>query len=110
MMQLELPLLVYDIVRNVPPGRVTTYNAIAETVGYRNAARVVGLILNLSHYEQVPIPAHRVVTRNGVLSRKQHFVNEKKLQQMLEEEGVSVVDNQIVDFEKHFWHPSEMYN
>ena len=103
----ELPLLVYEIVRKIPFGRVTTYSAIAETVGHRKASRLIGYLMNLSHSEKIPVPAHRVVNRNGVLTGKHHFENEDKMQELLEAEGVIVENNQIVDFEKYFWHPSE---
>jgi len=95
---------VYHVVRQIPYGRVSTYGAIAKAIGAAKSARTVGYAMNASHqYDDVP--AHRVVNRNGVLTGKQHFPGTQVMQQMLEAEGVKVVDDKIVDFEQHLWIP-----
>lgn len=95
---------VYDIVRQIPEGKVTSYGAIAKALGSARSARMVGWAMNASHgYDDVL--AHRVVNRIGMLSGKHHFDGTNLMQQLLENEGIKVVDNQIVDFEKHFWQP-----
>jgi methylated-DNA-protein-cysteine methyltransferase related protein len=96
---------VYDVTRLVPKGRVTTYGAIARYLGATRSARMVGWALNSSHTLPGLIPAHRVVNRNGMLSGKHHFGGQKIMQQLLENEGVIVIDDCIVDFEKLFWDP-----
>lgn len=95
---------VYEIVRQIPHGKVTSYGAIAKTLGAARSARMVGWAMNASHNLD-DVPAHRVVNRNGLLSGKHHFDGTNLMQQLLENEGVKVVDNQIVDFEKVFWNP-----
>lgn len=96
---------VYAIVRQIPLGKVTSYGAIAKALGTARSARMVGWAMNASHTIE-DVPAHRVVNRNGVLSGKHHFEGTNLMQQLLENEGIVVVNNQIVDFEKHFWvHP-----
>lgn len=95
---------VYEIARQIPEGKVTSYGAIAKALGAARSARMVGWAMNASHNRE-DIPAHRVVNRNGLLSGKHHFDGTNLMQQLLENEGIEVVDNQIVDFEKHFWQP-----
>jgi methylated-DNA-protein-cysteine methyltransferase-like protein len=95
---------VYVIARQIPEGRVTSYGAIAKALGTGRSARMVGWAMNASHNRE-DIPAHRVVNRKGLLSGKHHFAGTNLMQQLLENEGVKVVNNQIIDFEKHFWHP-----
>ena len=95
---------VYEIARLIPEGKVTSYGAIAKALGAARSARMVGWAMNASHNME-DIPAHRVVNRNGVLSGKHHFEGTNLMQQLLENEGIEVVDNQIVDFEKYFWQP-----
>lgn len=95
---------VYAIARLIPEGRVTSYGAIAKALGTARSARMVGWAMNASHNME-DVPAHRVVNRNGVLTGKHHFDGTSLMQQLLESEGVEVVNNQIVDFEKHFWQP-----
>lgn len=95
---------VYEIARQIPEGRVTSYGAIAKALGAARSARMVGWAMNASHNRE-DIPAHRVVNRNGLLSGKHHFDGTNLMQQLLESEGIKVVNNQIVDFEKHFWQP-----
>ena len=95
---------VYVIARQIPEGKVTSYGAIAKALGTGRSARMVGWAMNASHNRE-DIPAHRVVNRKGLLSGKHHFAGTNLMQQLLENEGVKVVNNQIIDFEKHFWHP-----
>lgn len=95
---------VYDIVRQIPEGSVTSYGAIAKALGTARSARMVGWAMNASHNIE-DVPAHRVVNRQGMLSGKHHFEGTNLMQQLLENEGIAVIDNQIVDFEKHFWNP-----
>jgi methylated-DNA-protein-cysteine methyltransferase-like protein len=95
---------VYVIARQIPEGKVTSYGAIAKALGTGRSARMVGWAMNASHNRE-DIPAHRVVNRKGLLSGKYHFAGTNLMQQLLENEGVKVVNNQIIDFEKHFWHP-----
>ncbi|MBB1192671.1 cysteine methyltransferase [Flavobacterium sp. SOK18b] len=95
---------VYDIVRQIPYGKVTSYGAIAKALGAARSARMVGWAMNASHTLE-DVPAHRVVNRNGLLTGKMHFDGTNLMQQLLENEGIVVVDNQIVDFKKHFWQP-----
>ena len=95
---------VYEIVRQIPEGKVTSYGAIAKALGAARSARMVGWAMNASHNLN-DVPAHRVVNRIGMLSGKHHFEGTNLMQQLLENEGIQVVDNQIIDFEKHFWEP-----
>ncbi|WP_291274274.1 MGMT family protein [Flavobacterium sp.] len=95
---------VYEIVKQIPEGRVTSYGAIAKAIGAGRSARIVGYAMNASHYLE-DVPAHRVVNRNGVLTGKHHFEGTNLMQQLLENEGIEVVNNQIVDFKKHYWEP-----
>jgi len=95
---------VYDVARQIPYGKVTSYGAIAKVLGAARSARMVGWAMNASHNLE-DIPAHRVVNRNGLLTGKHHFDGTNLMQQLLESEGIVVIDNQIVDFEKHFWIP-----
>ncbi|MEN9323753.1 MAG: base-flipping protein [Bacteroidota bacterium] len=95
---------VYQVARQIPAGRVTSYGAIAKAIGSAQSARMVGYAMNASH-NMPDIPAHRVVNRNGLLTGKHHFQGTSLMQQLLENEGITVVNNQIVAFEKHFWQP-----
>ena len=95
---------VYEIVKQIPEGKVTSYGAIAKALGTARSARMVGWAMNASHKTE-DVPAHRVVNRKGLLSGKHHFDGTNLMQQLLENEGIEVVDNQIVDFEKYFWEP-----
>ena len=95
---------VYQVARKIPAGRVTSYGAIARAIGAGKSARMVGYAMNASH--NLPdIPAHRVVNRNGLLTGKHHFQGTSLMQQLLENEGIQVKNNQILDFDKHFWTP-----
>lgn len=96
---------VYEVVRLIPLGRITTYGAIAKTLGTAKSARMVGWAMNASHSKE-NIPAHRVVNRKGLLTGKHHFEGTNLMQQLLEAEGIQVIDNQIQDFQKHFWDPT----
>ena len=96
---------VYEIVRQIPEGKVTSYGAIAKALGAARSARMVGWAMNVSHNLE-DVPAHRVVNRIGMLSGKHHFEGTNLMQQLLENEGIKVVENQIIDFEKHFWEPN----
>jgi methylated-DNA-protein-cysteine methyltransferase-like protein len=95
---------VYAIAREIPYGKVTSYGAIAKALGTARSARMVGWAMNASHNME-DVPAHRVVNRKGLLTGKLHFDGTNLMQQLIENEGIEVVDNQIVDFEKHFWQP-----
>ncbi|MFZ5941453.1 MAG: MGMT family protein [Bacteroidota bacterium] len=96
---------VYEITRLIPPGRVTTYGAIARYLGSPQASRMVGWALNNSHSGEDFIPAHRVVNRNGLLSGKHHFGGSRVMEELLRSEGVEVVDDQVVRFRELFWDP-----
>lgn len=97
---------VYQVVRLIPRGRVTSYGAIARFLGSSGSARMVGWAMNASHTMVPPVPAQRVVNRTGLLSGQHHFGEPNRMQQLLEAEGVPVVDNQIQDFNKYFWDPT----
>ena len=96
---------VYEVARQIPSGRVTSYGAIAKYLGATKSARIVGYAMNSSGEKDVP--AHRVVNRKGLLTGKHHFEGTNLMQQLLENEGVEVVDNQIQNFEALFWDPSK---
>ncbi|WP_081210584.1 MGMT family protein [Salegentibacter sediminis] len=96
---------VYETVRQIPFGRVTSYGAIARAIGSPQSARMVGWAMNASHNLE-NVPAHRVVNRKGLLSGKHHFGDSNAMQNLLEAEGLSVSENKVVDFEKYFWDPS----
>lgn len=97
---------VYEVARLIPYGRVTSYGAIAKYLGAARSARMVGWAMNgAGKYED--IAAHRVVNRKGLLTGKHHFQGTNLMQQLLESEGVEVVDNQIQNLEKYFWDPSK---
>lgn len=97
---------VYEVARLIPYGRVTSYGAIAHYLGAKRSARLVGYAMNNSHDKNVP--AHRVVNRKGLLTGKHHFNGTHLMQQLLENEGVVVVDNQIQDFDSVFWDPTQV--
>jgi len=96
---------VYDLVRCIPAGRVTSYGAIARFIGAPQSSRMVGWAMNASHLQPGNLPAHRVVNRNGVLTGKHHFRHESLMQELLESEGIAVENDRILDFGKHFWDP-----
>lgn len=95
---------VYEVARQIPYGKVTSYGAIAKVLGAARSSRMVGWAMNASHNLE-DVPAHRVVNRKGLLTGKHHFDGTNLMQQLLESEGIVVNENQIVDFEKHFWMP-----
>ena len=99
---------VYKTARLVPFGRVTSYGAIAVYLGAARSARMVGWAMNNSHNQTEDVPAHRVVNRKGLLTGKHHFNGTNLMQQLLENEGIVVVENQIQDFEKVFWNPIDL--
>ena len=95
---------VYKVVRTIPFGRVTTYGLIAKKLGSASSARTVGWALNASHNDS-SIPAHRVVNRNGLLSGKHHFKGFELMKQLLENEGIEVNNDKVVDFNIKLWNP-----
>ena len=95
---------VYDVARQIPYGRVTSYGAIAKYLGAARSARMVGWAMNGSGNME-DVPAHRVVNKAGLLTGKHHFDGTNLMQQLLESEGIEIVDNQIINLEKHFWDP-----
>jgi methylated-DNA-protein-cysteine methyltransferase-like protein len=97
--------LVFEVARQIPKGRVTSYGAIAAALGTKLSARMVGWAMNGSFRVRPKVPAHRVVNRNGMLSGKMHFAYPEQMQELLEKEGVKVIDDKVVDFEKKFWDP-----
>ncbi|HVF97622.1 MAG TPA: MGMT family protein [Flavisolibacter sp.] len=97
---------VFDVVRQIPKGRVTSYGAVAAALGTKLSARMVGWAMNAAHNVKPKVPAQRVVNRNGMLSGKMHFATPTHMQELLEKEGVKVVDDKVVDFEKKFWNPA----
>lgn len=98
---------VYQVVIQIPYGRVTSYGAIARYLGTGGSARMVGWAMNASHNNPEQLPAHRVVNRNGLLTGKHHFGGAELMQQLLESEGVVIIDSQIVNFDSCFWDPTK---
>lgn len=97
---------VFEIVELIPKGRVTSYGAIAKYLGAARSSRVVGYAMNASHKNDVSIPAHRVVNRNGMLTGKMHFPTPTAMQERLEAEGITVINDKIQSFQNHFWDPA----
>lgn len=95
---------VYAIAKQIPAGKVTTYGAIAKALGTAKSARMVGWAMNASHND-ASIPAHRVVNKTGLLTGKFHFDGSNLMQQLLENEGIQVKNNQIQNFQEYFWQP-----
>lgn len=100
--------LVYDVVKQIPRGRVTSYGAIAACLGTKLSARMVGWAMNSAHDPSLKLPAHRVVNRNGMLTGKMHFGDADEMQRRLEKENIKVKDDKVVDFKTIFWDPSEL--
>ena len=98
---------VYEIARQIPRGRVTSYGAIAACLGTKLSARMVGWAMNGAGKAKPKVPAHRVVNRNGMLTGRHHFSPPELMQQLLEKEGIKIKNETIVDFEKKFWDPME---
>lgn len=96
---------VFEVVELIPKGRVTSYGAIAKYLGAAKSSRVVGYAMNASHSSNKPIPAHRVVNRNGMLTGKMHFQTPDTMQERLEAEGLVIKEDKIIDFQTHFWDP-----
>ena len=97
---------VWDVVRHIPKGRVSTYGAIAEYLGTRSSARMVGWAMNASFVVLPKVPAQRVVNRNGMLSGKMHFETPTYMQELLEKEGIKVENDKILDFKELMWVPA----
>jgi methylated-DNA-protein-cysteine methyltransferase-like protein len=97
--------LVFEVARQIPRGRVTSYGAIATALGTKMSARMVGWAMNGAGRVKPKVPAHRIVNRNGMLSGKMHFSYPDQMQELLEKEGVKVIDDKVVNFEKKFWDP-----
>ncbi len=96
--------LVYQVVRLIPEGRVTSYGTIAHYLGLKSGARMVGYAMNAAH--SLPdVPAHRVVNRVGLLTGKHHFSTPTRMQELLEKEGLKIENDQIQNFGDHFWNP-----
>jgi methylated-DNA-protein-cysteine methyltransferase-like protein len=98
---------VYDVVRQIPKGRVTSYGAIAAYLGTKLSARMVGWAMNAAGLAKPKVPAHRVVNRNGMLSGKHHFSTPTEMEDLLKKEKIEVRDDKIIDFEKLFWNPAD---
>lgn len=97
--------LVYEVVKLIPGGRVTSYGAIAKYLGAARSSRMVGWAMNSSH-RMPDVPAHRVVNRNGLLTGKMHFADPNEMQRLLEKEGHAIQNDQIINFKDSFWDPS----
>ena len=97
---------VFDVVRLIPKGRVTSYGAIAKYIGTGGSSRMVGWAMNASHSVKPKVPAHRVVNRNGMLTGKAHFETPTKMQELLEKEKIKVQNETVVDFSTLFWDPA----
>ena len=97
---------VFDVVRQIPKGRVTNYGSIAKFLGSGSSSRMVGWAMNASHMMKPKVPAHRVVNRNGMLTGKHHFPTPTTMQALLEKEGVKVINDKVIEFKEHFWDPT----
>jgi len=108
LVQNDFYLAVFDLVRLIPNGKVTSYGAIARCLGSPQAARMVGYAMNAAHQHDPEIPAHRVVNRMGMLSGKNHFAHITLMQELLEHEGHTIVQDQIQNFDLVFWDPQSI--
>ncbi|MBI3883282.1 MAG: MGMT family protein [Sphingobacteriales bacterium] len=97
----------YDIVRQIPKGRVTSYGAIATYLGTKLSARMVGWAMNAAHVAKPKVPAHRVVNRNGMLTGRHHFATNTLMEELLKKEKIEVKEETIVNFKEKFWDPTE---
>ncbi len=97
---------VYDVVRQIPKGKVTSYGAVAAYLGTKLSARMVGWAMNAAHTAKPKVPAQRVVNRNGMLTGKHHFGTATLMEELLKKDGVTVKNDTVVNFEKVFWNPS----
>ena len=98
---------VFDVVRQIPKGKVTSYGAVAAYLGTKLSARMVGWAMNAAHTAKPKVPAQRVVNRNGMLTGKHHFATPTTMEELLKKDGVTVKNDTVVDFKKRFWDPSE---
>ncbi len=98
---------VYDVVRQIPKGKVTSYGAIATYLGTKLSARMVGWAMNAAHTTKPKVPAQRVVNRNGMLTGKHHFSTPTAMEELLKKDGVEVKQDTVVDFKKRYWDPTE---
>ena len=98
---------VYAVARLIPRGRVTSYGAIAKYLGTARSSRMVGWAMNNAGAQKPKVPAHRVVNRNGLLTGKHHFADPFEMQRLLQKEGIKVKKDKVLNFEKHFWDPSQ---
>ncbi|MFT6851037.1 MAG: methylated-DNA-protein-cysteine methyltransferase-like protein [Sphingobacteriales bacterium] len=96
---------VFQVVEKIPHGRVTSYGAIAKFLGAARSSRMVGWAMNAAHGSENPVPAHRVVNRNGDLTGKSHFATPTLMEEMLKSEGIEVQDDRVKDFKTLFWDP-----
>ena len=101
---------VFEVVKKIPYGRVTSYGAIAEYLGMKGSSRMVGWAMNASHTAEDNIPAHRVVNRNGDLTGKFHFASPDLMEELLLSEGVQIKNDRVVDFKNIYWNPSVELN
>lgn len=97
--------IIFEVVRAVPKGRVTSYGAVAAAIGAKSGARMVGYAMNASGNVKPKVPAHRVLNRNGMLTGKHHFNPPELMELLLKKEGIKVKDDKVVDFDKLFWDP-----
>ncbi len=96
---------VYDVVRQIPKGRVTSYGAIAAYLGAKSSSRMVGWAMNAAHGRIPPVPAHRVVNRKGLLTGRMHFTPPELMEQLLMAEGIEVKEHAVQQFDQYFWDP-----
>ena len=96
---------VYQVVRLIPRGRVTSYGAIANYLGAKSSSRVVGYAMNAAHSQKEYVPAHRVLNRNGMLTGKHHFSTPHLMQELLEKEKIEVEEDKVVNLKKYYWDP-----
>ncbi len=99
--------MVYEVVKLVPEGRVTSYGAIANYLGSKSSSRVVGYAMNASHKIKPKVPAHRVVNRMGLLSGKQHFETPFQMEELLMKEKIIIKNDKVLDFKNIFWDPQK---
>ncbi len=97
---------VYEMVRKIPKGKVTTYGTIADNIGVKATSRMIGWAMNACEHIKPRVPAHRVVNRKGELTGRHHFATPTLMQELLEAEGVEVADHKIVHFKDHYWQPN----
>ena len=97
--------MVYQVVRLIPKGRVTSYGCIAKYLGAAGSSRLVGYAMHGAHNQKPKVPAHRVVNRIGLLTGKHHFSTPFEMQELLEKEKIKVKEDKIIDFQKYFWDP-----